>query len=89
MFAISHLNRSGDKNFENGDVPELHNIRSSHSIVQLADTIIALGRKRGSNKTESHFLKNRMLGRTGYAGSFDFDENTQTLNETWDDPAFQ
>ena len=89
VFAISHLNRSGDKNFENGDVPELHNIRSSHSIVQLADTIWALGRKRGSNKTESHCLKNRMLGRTGYAGSFEFDENTQTLNETWDDPDFQ
>ena len=89
VFAISHLNRSGDKNFENGDVPELHNIRSSHSIVQLADTIWALGRKRGSNKTESHCLKNRMSGRTGYAGSFQFDEHTQTLNETWDDPAFQ
>ena len=89
VFAISHLNRSGDKNFENGDVPELQNIRSSHSIVQLADTIWALGRKRGSNKTESHCLKNRMLGRTGYAGSFEFDEITQTLHETWDDPDFQ
>ena len=86
VFAISHLSRQSDKNFENGDVPELHNIRSSHSIVQLADTIWGLGRKRGSNDTTSHCLKNRMLGRTGYSGHFTFDEKTQSLSHKWVDP---
>tara|TARA_B100001250_G_scaffold414404_1_gene452559 strand:+ start:1060 stop:2640 length:1581 start_codon:yes stop_codon:yes gene_type:complete len=88
VFAISHLNRSsGGENFENGATPELHNIRSSHSIVQLADSIWALSRKRGENTTHSTCLKNRMLGRLGYAGSFHFDEQTQSLNHTWEDQA--
>ena len=86
VFAISHLSRQQGQNFENGDVPELQAIRSSHSIVQLADTIWALGRKRGSNDTTSHCLKNRMLGRTGYAGHFTFDEKTQSLSHKWVDP---
>ena len=88
VFAISHLSRQQGQNFENGDVPELQAIRGSHGIVQLADTIWALGRKRGTNKTQSHCLKNRMLGRTGYAGSFEFDETTQSLSHFWDDPVF-
>lgn len=89
VFAISHLSRQQGQNFENGDVPELSAIRGSHGIVQLADTIWGLGRKRGTNLTQSHCLKNRMLGRTGYAGSFEFDESTQSLNHKWVDPAFQ
>ena len=88
VFAISHLSRQQGQNFENGDVPELQAIRSSHSIVQLADTIWALGRKRGTNLTQSHCLKNRMLGRCGYAGSFEFNESTQHLDHKWVDPAF-
>jgi hypothetical protein len=86
VFAISHLSRQQGQNFENGDVPELQAIRSSHSIVQLADTIWALGRKRGSNDTTSHCLKNRMLGRTGYSGHFTFEEKTQSLTHRWVDP---
>ena len=90
VFAISHLNRSSTgENFENGAAPELHNIRNSHSIVQLADTIWALNRSRGANLTHSRCLKNRMLGRCGYAGSFEFDEKTQQLNHIWHDPDMQ
>jgi twinkle protein len=87
VFAISHLSRSPGQNFENGDIPELQNIRNSHSIVQLGDTIWALGRKRGTQLTHSHCLKNRMLGRLGYAGSFEFDEGTQRLDHKWVDQA--
>jgi twinkle protein len=85
VVAINHLNRgsSQSKNMEDGGIPELHDIRGSHSIVQLADTIWALGRKRGDQTTHSHCLKNRMLGRCGYAGSFLFDENLQRLDEKW------
>lgn len=88
VFAISHLNRSSSqvKNMEDGGVPELHDIRGSHSIVQLADTIWALSRKRGTQLTHSYCLKNRMLGRCGYAGSFLFDEATQSLEQKWEDP---
>ena len=90
VFAISHLNRSsGGENFENGATPELNNIRSSHSIVQLADTIWALSRSRGTNTTHSRCLKNRMLGRLGYSGSFHFNEQTQSLNHVWEDPDTQ
>ena len=89
VIAINHLNRGSSQttNMENGGVPELHDIRGSHSIVQLADTVWALGRKRGEPMTHSYCLKNRMLGRCGYAGSFIFDENTQQFEQTWTDPA--
>lgn len=88
VFAISHLNRGSSqvRNMEDGGVPELHDIRGSHSIVQLSDTIWALGRKRGTNRTHSYCLKNRMTGRQGYAGSFEFNEATQQLTQLWDDP---
>ena len=88
VVAINHLNRgsSQSKNMEDGGVPELHDIRGSHSIVQLADTIWALGRKRGDHTTHSYCLKNRMLGRCGYAGSFLFEEATQTMEQKWLDP---
>ena len=89
VFCISHLSRQQGQNFENGDVPELQAIRGSHGIVQLADTIWALGRKRGTNDTTSHCLKNRMLGRTGYAGHFTFNEKTQQLDHKWVDPVLQ
>ena len=90
VFAISHLNRTSSqtKNMEDGGVPELHDIRGSHSIVQLADTIWALSRKRGTNMTHSYCLKNRMLGRCGYAGSFVFDEKTQQLEQKWEETLF-
>ena len=89
VFAISHLNRGSSqvKNMEDGGVPELHDIRGSHSVVQLADTIWALGRRRGTQLTHSYCLKNRMLGRCGYAGSFVFDEETQALEQKWEDQA--
>ncbi len=89
VFAISHLSRQPNQNFEDGSVPELHAIRGSHGVVQLADTVWALGRKRGSNITESHCLKNRMLGRCGYSGSFQFNEATQQLDHKWVDPVLQ
>ena len=89
VFAISHLNRNSSqfKNMEDGGVPELHDIRGSHSICQLADTIWSLSRKRGTDLTHSYCLKNRMLGRQGYAGSFRFNEETQSLEQKWEDPA--
>ena len=88
VFAISHLNRNSSqhKNMEDGGQPELHDISGSHSICQLADVIWALSRKRGTNTTHSYCLKNRMLGRQGYAGSFEFNEATQQLRQLWDDP---
>jgi len=89
VIAINHLNRSSSqtKNMEDGGIPELHDIRGSHSIVQLADTIWAMGRKRGDHTTHSYCLKNRMLGRCGYAGSFAFDEATQNMQQIWQEPS--
>ena len=47
VIAISHLNRgsSEHQDMEDGGVPSTHDIRGSHSIVQLSDTIWALSRK--------------------------------------------
>lgn len=89
VIAISHLNRgsSGHQDMEDGGVPSTHDIRGSHSIVQLADTIWALSRKRTQNTTHSYCLKNRVYGRCGYAGSFVFDEDTQQLEQKWQDPS--
>ena len=91
VFAISHLNRSSSQhqNMENGGIPECHDIRGSHSITQLSDTVWALSRRRGDNTTHSYCLKNRVLGRCGYAGSFLFDEATQQLEQKWLDPQTQ
>jgi len=91
VIAISHLNRSSSqhKNMEDGSVPELSDIRGSHSLCQLADTIFAAGRKRGTDITHSYCLKNRMLGRCGYAGSFEFNEDTQFLDQKWLDPTLE
>jgi len=88
VIAINHLNRGSSQttNMENGGVPELHDIRGSHSIVQLADTVWALGRKRGEPITHSYCLKNRMLGRCGYAGSFIFDEDSQQFEQKYMEP---
>lgn len=88
VFAISHLNRGSAqfKNMEDGGVPELHDVRGSHSLVQLADSIFCLSRKRGEHQTHSYCLKNRLLGREGYAGSFEFNEATQQLTQLWADP---
>ena len=88
VIAINHLNRGSSQttNMENGGVPELHDIRGSHSIVQLADTVWALGRKRGEPITHSYCLKNRMLGRCGYAGSFVFDEDSQQFEQKYMEP---
>jgi twinkle protein len=88
VVAVNHLNRGSSqvKNMEDGGVPELHDIRGSHSVVQLADTIWAMGRKRGTQITHTYCLKNRMLGRQGYAGSFVFDEDTQQFEQKWIEP---
>jgi twinkle protein len=88
VVAVNHLNRGSSqvKNMEDGGVPELHDIRGSHSVVQLADTIWAMGRKRGTQITHTYCLKNRMMGRQGYAGSFIFDEDTQQFEQKWIEP---
>lgn len=89
VIAVNHLNRgsSQTKNMEDGGVPELHDIRGSHSVVQLADVIWAMGRKRGTQVTHTYCLKNRMMGRQGYAGSFVFDEQSQQFEQRWSDPS--
>lgn len=87
VVAANHLSRNKERNFEDGDVPEMQDIRGSHAIPQLSDTIWAAGRKRGTNLTHVYCRKNRLLGRQGYAGSLEFDEATQSLKEVWAEPS--
>lgn len=86
VVAANHLARDKTRNFEDGDVPEMQDIRGSHSIPQLADTIWAAGRKRETNLTHIFCRKNRMRGRLGYAGSLQFEEATQQFAEVWQPP---
>ena len=86
VIAANHLSRNKDRNFEDGDIPEMQDIRGSHAIAQLSDTIWAAGRKRGTDLTHIYCRKNRMRGRLGYAGSLEFVEATQQFAEVWQEP---
>lgn len=84
--VVSHLRKTaGDKkSFESGGIPTDDDLKGSGAIKQIAFTIIALVRnkmsKTKSNETQIYVLKSRYTGRTGYAGSFAFDQKTGRLN---------
>ena len=88
MFAISHLNRgsSQHKNMEDGGQPELHDVRGSHSIVQLADVIWALSQAWHQHHSLLLPEEPACVAVKGYSGSFEFNEGTQQLRQLWDDP---
>ena len=85
--VVSHLRKtSGDRtSFENGAIPTDDDLRGSGSLKQIAFTILALVRnkmsKTKSSETKIYILKSRYTGRTGYAGSYNFDPKTGRLNE--------
>ena len=88
MIVVSHLSRQHGKPAEEGGQVGLHSLRGSHAIAQLSNFVVALERKLQSgdaneqNKTTIRVLKNRFNGRTGFAGSLVWDEESGRLYES-------
>lgn len=87
VIAANHLSRdkASGRDFEDGDVPNLQDIRGSHAIAHLADTVWAMGRKGDSDQTRVFCRKNRIRGRKGYTCTLTWHEETQQYEETYDD----
>jgi len=82
LFLVSHLRRSNSDNnsHEEGGRVSLGQLRGSHSISQISDTVIALERDQQSedqrNVTTLRVLKNRYSGTTGIATRLSYDTST-------------
>jgi twinkle protein len=88
LLIVSHLRRPpGGRSHEEGLMPSLTDLRSSHSIAQLSDMVLALGRNSQSddpeerNTTLVRILKNRFSGETGAGCALRYDTQTGRLNE--------
>ena len=91
LHVISHLKRpSGDKGHEEGARVSLSQLRGSHAIAQLSDTVIGLERNQQAdqhkNITTIRILKCRWTGETGEAGWLAFDPDTGRMSECTSDP---
>jgi len=88
---ISHLRKGlvGSKNFEEGKLPSLDDIKGSGSIKQISFDIIGFSRNMTDenddvrNTINFTVLKSRFTGRTGPAGSAKYQHNTSRL--IWSD----
>jgi len=84
LLMVSHLRRpQGDKGHEDGAKISLNQLRGSHSLVQLADTCIALQKvEDAADAIEIRVLKNRLTGETGSAGTLIYNRDTGRLTES-------
>ncbi len=89
LLIVSHLRRPAlGKSHEEGLMPSLTDLRSSHSIAQLSDLVLALGRNSQSddvderNTTFVRILKNRYSGMTGEGCALRYSSDTGRLSET-------
>lgn len=88
IIVVSHLRRpDGNRGHEDGASVSLAQLRGSHAIAQLADTVIGLERNQQAddeeerNTTTLRVLKNRYAGLTGEATSVVYDRKTGRLTE--------
>mgnify|MGYP001275913605 CR=1 FL=1 len=92
LFLVSHLRRSSSDNHshEEGGRVSLGQLRGSHSISQISDSVIALERDQQSqdanNITTIRVLKNRYSGQTGVATRLTYDLSSCQFYETTKDP---
>ena len=96
LFLVSHLRRSNNDrtSHEEGGKVSLSQLRGSHSIAQLSDSVIALERDQQSENdrdvTTLRIIKNRYSGETGFAGKIKYNLDTSrfTEHETTTTPIF-
>jgi len=87
LFLVSHLRRANNDNnsHEEGGRVSLGQLRGSHSIAQLSDSVVALERDQQSEDKRSpttiRILKNRYSGETGTCGTLDYDLQTCRFTE--------
>ena len=88
LYLVSHLRRSSnDSNtHEEGGRVSLGQLRGSHSIAQLSDSVIALERDQqgeaNANLTTLRVLKNRFSGEVGVATRLTYDLASCQFYET-------
>ena len=91
LFLVSHLRRSNSDNnsHEEGGRVSLGQLRGSHSISQISDSVIALERDQQSednnNTTTVRVLKNRYSGEVGVATRLTYDLSTCNFYEAKDE----
>lgn len=88
LFLVSHLRRpSGDKGHENGGEVSLSQLRGSHAIAQLSDSVVGIERNQQDedenvrNQSLLRVLKARVSGLTGPATKLQYDLETGRLEE--------
>ena len=88
LFLVSHLRRTNSDNnsHEEGGRVSLGQLRGSHSIAQLSDSVIALERDQqgeaNANLTTLRVLKNRFSGEVGVATTLSYDLSTCQFYES-------
>ena len=84
MIMVSHLARPGGRGHEDGAAVSLSQLRSSHSLAQLADSAIGLQKDPDDPDSDIRMvrvLKNRFSGQIGDAGTLSYNRTTGRLQE--------
>ena len=84
LIVVSHLRRPEGKGHEEGNRVSLNHLRSSHSIAQLSDLVVACERNQQGDVAERaelqlRVLKNRHTGMTGEIDKLLYDDKTGRL----------
>lgn len=87
LVVVSHLKRSKDGSHEEGSRIRVSDLRGSHSLGQIPDTILAIERNQQHedelirNQPLIRVLKNRDVGLLGEAARFQYDTETHMMRE--------
>jgi twinkle protein len=97
LVLVTHLKKADGTPHEEGGRITLRDLRSSNSIAQLSDIVLALERNQqdpqSKDITNARCLKNRFTGETGLMGQLKYDPTTGRQEEVigelpggWEDP---
>ena len=85
MFLVSHLRRPDGRGHEEGATTSLSQLRGSHAIAQLSDSVIGLERNQQDEATANvltcRVLKNRYAGETGISTQLEYERESGRLHE--------
>ncbi len=81
ILTIAHLKRAQGKNFNEGGIPSLNDLRGSSSLEQLSDNVYSMERNQqdeagAKNVSLLRVLKCRAVGDTGEADSLEYNRET-------------
>ena len=85
LILVSHLRRPDGRSHEEGGATSLAQLRGSHAIAQLSDSVVGCERNQqdesSANRLILRVLKNRYSGHTGIATTLEYDDATGRLGE--------